>query len=303
MTLNQLKYAVVIAGEHSLNDAAKKLFISQPSLSNAIHSLEQEVGISIFNRSRTGVTVTREGVEFIGYARQVLEQYELLDARYISRREVRKKFSVSTQHYTFAVQAFIETMNYFGMDSYEFEIFEDKTFTVIENVKNHKSELGVLYLNEFNQSVLGKLFQEYGLVFHPLFDCGLYVYLWKGHPLADRKLIALEDLMDYPCLSFSQGEHNSFYFAEEVLSTYQYKKLIKASDRATLLNLMVGSNGYTLCSGIICEELNGSDYAAVKLDSQERMTIGYLSWKDAHISEIGKKYIEEIEKFRDKAML
>lgn len=303
MTLNQLKYAVVVAGEHSLNDAAKKLFISQPSLSNAIHSLEQELGFNIFNRSKTGVTVTQEGVEFIGYARQVLEQYELLDARYISRREVKKKFSVSTQHYTFAVNAFIETMNYFGMDRYEFGIYEDTTYQVIDNVKNHKSELGILYINEFNQSVLGKLFQEYGLVFHPLFDCGLYVYLWKGHPLADQEQITMEELMDYPCLSFDQGEHNSFYFAEEVLSTYQYKKIIKASDRATLLNLMVGSNGYTLCSGIICEELNGSDYAAVRLDSQEQMTIGYISRKDAQISEIGKKYIEEIEKFRDKAML
>ena len=303
MTLNQIKYSVTVAGENSLNDAAKKLFISQPSLSHAIHSLEQEIGYSVFNRSKTGITITPEGAEFIGYARQVLEQYELLDARYISRREVKKKFSVSMQHYTFAVNAFIQTMNQFGMDAYEFEIYEESTYTVIENVKNRKSELGVLYLNDFNRTVLGKLFSEKGLEFQPLFDCGLYVYMWKGHPLADRKIIAIEELMEYPCLSFSQGEHNSFYFAEEVLSTYHYRKIIKASDRATLLNLMVGSNGYTICSGIICEELNGFDYVAVKLDSQDQMTIGYISRKDARISEIGKKYIEEIEKYQDKAML
>ncbi len=303
MTLNQLKYVVVAAGQNSFNDAAKTLFISQPSLSNAIHSLEQELGFCIFNRSKTGITPTPEGMEFIGYARQVLEQYELLDARYINRREIKKKFSVSTQHYTFAVDAFIKTMNYFGMDSYEFEIYEDTTYTVIENVKNLRSEVGVLYLNEFNQGVLNKLFHEYDLVFHPLFDCGLYVYLWKGHPLANHKCIALEELMEYPCLTFSQGQHNSFYFAEEVFSTYQYKKKITASDRATLLNLMVGSNGYTLCSGIICEELNGSDYTAVKLDSQEKMTIGYISRRDARVTEIEQKYIEEIRKFKDRAML
>lgn len=302
MTLNQLKYAVVVAGENSLNDAAKKLFISQPSLSNAIRSMEQEIGFAVFNRSKMGITVTAEGMEFIGYARQVLEQYELLDARYISRREVKQKFSVSMQHYTFAVNAFIETMNQFGMDNYEFEIYEDTTYAVIENVKNRKSELGVLYLNDFNRTVLGKLFEEYGLEFHPLFDCGLYVYMWKGHPLADKKLIRIEELMDYPCLSFSQGEHNSFYFAEEVLSTCHYRKLIKASDRATLLNLMVGSNGYTICSGIICEELNGPDYVAIKLDSDEQMTIGYISRKDAYMSELARKYIEEIERFREKAM-
>lgn len=302
MTLNQLKYAVAVAGEHSLNDAAKKLFLSQPSLSNAVGSLEKELGFSVFNRTKSGITVTAEGEEFIGYARQVLEQYELLDARYISRRAAKKKFSVSMQHYTFAVDAFMEVMRRFGMDSYEFEIYEDTTYAVIENVKNRRSELGILYLNDFNEKVLQKLFAENGLEFQPLFDCGLYVYLWKHHPLADRRVIELEELQEYPCLSFAQGTHNSFYFAEEVLSTYQYKKIIKASDRATLLNLMVGMNGFTICSGIICEELNGSEYAAVKLKSEEKMTIGYICGKDAHISEIGRGYLEEIKKYKNKAM-
>ena len=302
MTLNQLKYVVTVAGENSLNDAAKKLFISQPSLSNAVSALETELGFSLFNRTKTGITVTAEGEEFIGYARQVLEQYELLDARFINRRETKKKFSVSMQHYTFAVNVFMEVMRQFGMDSYEFEIYEDKTYEVIENVKNRRSELGILYLNEFNEKVLKKLFAENGLVFHPLFDCGLYVYLWKHHPLAERTVIELEDLQEYPCLSFAQGEHNSFYFAEEVLSTYQYKKIIKASDRATLLNLMVGMNGFTICSGIICEELNGSEYVAVKLNSDEKMTIGYICAKDTHISEIGACYLTEIQKYKEKAM-
>ena len=206
------------------------------------------------------------------------------------------------QHYTFAVNAFMEVMRKFGMDSYEFEIYEDRTYEVIENVKNRRSELGILYLNAFNEKVLKKLFAENGLVFHPLFDCGLYVYLWKHHPLADRTVIDLEDLQEYPCLSFAQGEHNSFYFAEEVLSTYQYKKIIKASDRATLLNLMVGMNGFTICSGIICEELNGSEYVAVKLRSDEKMTIGYICAKDTHISEIGACYLTEIQKYKEKAM-
>ena len=303
MTLMQLKYAICAAGETSFNDASKKLYISQPSLSNAIKGLEQEIGIEIFNKSKTGISLTVEGEEFIGYARQVLEQYDLLDARYISRKEAKKKFSVSTQHYTFAVNAFIETIHQYGMDAYEFEIYEETTHTVIENIKNRKSELGILYLNHFNEKVLQKLFREYNLEFHPLFDCGLYVYMWKGHPLAGRERIDLEELMDYPCLSFAQGTHNSFYFAEEVLSTAPYRKIIKASDRATLLNLMVGVCGYTLCSGIICEELNGSDYVAVKLNEQEMMSIGYITRKDSNISEIGKSYLLALEKFGEKAML
>lgn len=302
MTLVQLKYAITVAGQHSLNDAAKILFISQPSLSAAIRSLEKEIGFDIFIRSKNGITVTAKGAEFIGYAKSVMEQYELLDAKYISQTGAKKTFSVSMQHYTFAVNAFVELVKQFGMDEYEFEVHETKTYEVILNVKNHKSEIGILYLNEFNQNVLNKLFAEYDLQFQPLLECGIYVYMWKGHPLADREKIALEELEEYPCLGFAQGEHNSFYFAEEVLSTYQYKRFIRANDRATLLNLMVGLNGFTLCSGIICEELNGAEYCAVKLKSEEKMMIGYISRKDAPISPIGQKYLEEIAKYKEKTL-
>ena len=303
MTLTQLKYAICAAGEHSMNDAAKKLYISQPSLSGAVASLEKELEIQIFSKSKTGISLTAEGEEFIGYARQVLEQYELLEAKYVTQKEMKQKFSVSLQHYTFAVQAFIETIKQYGMHDYEFEIYEEKTHRVIENVRNCKSELGILYLNDFNRQVLQKIFAEYRLEFHPIFDCGLYVYMAKTHPLARKKRIELEELMEYPCLSFSQGEHNSFYFAEEVLSTVPYKKLIKASDRATLLNLMIGIQGFTICSGIICEELNGADYVAVRLNSSEKMTIGYLTRKDMHISKIGMDYLAALEKFKYRVML
>lgn len=302
MTLVQLKYAITVAGENSLNDAAKALFISQPSLSSAIRSLEKEIGFDIFIRSKNGIVLTTKGAEFIGYAKSVVEQYELLDAKYISQTEVKKTFSVSMQHYTFAVSAFVELVKQYGMDEYEFEIHETKTHEVIDNVKNHRSEIGILYLNDFNRNVLNKLFAEYDLQFQPLLQCGIYVYMWKGHPLADRKELSLEELEEYPCLGFAQGEHNSFYFAEEVLSTYQYKRFIRANDRATLLNLMVGLNGYTLCSGIICEDLNGKDYCAVKLKSDEKMTIGYISRKDAPISAIGEKYLEEIAKYKNKSL-
>jgi hypothetical protein len=191
----------------------------------------------------------------------------------------------------------------FGMDEYEFAIHETKTYEVIEDVKDFRSEIGILYVNEFNRKVLEKLFHESDLEFHEILKCGIYVYMWKGHPLAKRTKITLKELENYPCLSFEQGSYNSFYFAEEVLSTYDYKQLIKANDRATMLNLMVGLNGYTLCSGILCEELNGSDFCAVKLDSNEVMTIGYLSRKNVAISPLGKKYLEEIEKFQDKGLL
>ena len=296
MTLTQLKYVITIADTHSMNEAARTLFISQPSLSQAVRELEEEIGIILFNRSNRGVKITPEGEEFLGYARQVTEQCWLLEDRYIEKKNSKKRFSVSMQHYTFAVKAFVEMVKQFGMDEYEFAVHETKTYEVIENVKNFRSEIGILYLNDFNRAVLTKLFQESELEFHAIIDCGIYVYMWKGHPLAGKEEIALEELDDYPCLSFDQGINNSFYFAEEVLSTYAYKRLIKANDRATLLNLMVGLNGYTLCSGIICESLNGSDYCAVKLKSEETMTIGYLKRKGVALSPLGQKYLEEIRK-------
>lgn len=302
MTLTQLKYVVTVAGEKSMNEAAKKLFISQPSLSTAIRELETEIGIEIFRRTSRGIVVTPEGEEFIGYARQVTEQCELIETKYVQKEKVKRKFGVSMQHYTFAVNAFVEMVKQFGMEKYEFAVRETKTYEVIEDVKNFKSEIGILYINEFNQKVLNKLFNEYELEFHELLRCSIYVYLWKGHPLAQQQEITLEELADYPCLSFEQGNYNSFYFAEEVLSNYQYKQLIKANDRATLLNLMVGLNGYTLCSGIICEELNGSEYCAVKLKSEEIMSIGYLKRKGIALSELGQKYVEELSKYKDKAL-
>lgn len=302
MTLAQLRYAITVAGASSMNEAARKLFISQPSLSAAIKELEEEVGVELFKRTNREISVTLEGEEFIGYARQVVEQYNLIESKYILKENTKKKFGVSMQHYTFAVKAFVEMVKQFGMDEYEFEIHETKTYDVIENVKNCKSEIGILYLNDFNKKVLTKLFHESAVEFHELLKCHIYVYLWKGHPLASKEEISLEELEEYPCLSFDQGNNNSFYFAEEVLSTYDYKRLIKANDRATFLNLMIGLNGYTLCSGIMCEELNGSDYCAIKLKSDEIMTIGYIARKGVQVSPLGKKYLEEISKYKDKAL-
>lgn len=299
MTLSQLKYVITVSDAKSMNEAAKLLFISQPSLSVAIKELEEELGIQLFLRNSRGIIITPQGEEFIGYARQVVEQYNLIEARYIDKDQLKKKFAVSLQHYTFAVKAFVELVKRFGMDEYEFEINETKTYEVMQDVKNFKSEIGILYLSSFNEKVLRKLFKEYNLEFKEILQCEIYVYMWKNHPLSQKEEIVLEELKEYPCLAFGQGSNNSFYFAEEVLSTYDYKRLIKANDRATLLNLMVGLDAYTLCCGIICEELNGTDYCAVKLKSDEKMSIGYLKRKGMVLSELAKEYLEEVSKFTD----
>ncbi|MBQ7067259.1 MAG: LysR family transcriptional regulator [Lachnospiraceae bacterium] len=302
MTLQQLRYAVAIADHKSMNKAAAELFISQPSLSNTIKDLENEIHIEIFSRSNRGIVITPEGEEFLGYARQMLDHYRLIEERYVENTVSRKKFSVSMQHYTFAVEAFIQMAKKFDMEEFEFAVHETKTSEVIENVRLNKSEIGILYRNEFNEKFIDKILRENDLEFIPLFDCEIYVYMSKGNPLAKKPVIDFDDLQHYPCLSFEQGDNNSFYFAEEVFSTYDYRQIIKADDRATLLNLMVGLNGYTLCSGIICAELNGDEYAAVPLNTNETMTIGYIKHRRMPLSVLGEKYIEELMKYRERVL-
>lgn len=301
MTLQQLRYVTAIAAAGSLNEAAKQLFITQPSLSGSIKELEKETGFELFIRSNRGIKMTPEGEEFLGYARQVCEQYTLLEEKYMGKKS-KKKFSVSMQHYTFAVKAFMEMAKQTGMEEYEFAVYETKTHEVIENVKTFRSELGILYITDFNRQIVKRILTENNLEFTELFQCDTYVYLWAGHPLANEEAISMEQLQEYPCLQFDQGKNNSLYLAEEMKSTFQYPKVIKANDRATMLNLMVGIEGYTLCSGIICEELNGQDYRAVPLKESEKMTIGYIKRKGSNISETGQIYIDELLKYQNNVL-
>lgn len=301
MTFQQLRYVVAVADSKSINKAAESLFITQPSLSNALKELENELGITIFSRNNRGIEITPDGEEFLGYARQMLEHYELIEERYAAGNR-KRKFSVSMQHYSFAVDAFIQLVKEFGMDEYEFAVHETRTSEVIDNVRIQKSELGIIYMNEFNSKVISKILHEDELEFVPLFECSIYVYLSKTNPLAEKKIISFDDLADYPCLSFEQGDKNSFYYSEEVLSTLEYKRIIKADDRATFLNLMKGLNAYTLCSGIICQDLNGDDYTAVPFDTDEKMQIGYIKKKRMPLSRLGEKYVSELMKFQNRVL-
>lgn len=298
----QLHYIITISETGSLNKAAELLYVSQPSLSNAVKELEKEFGITIFNRSGKGVTLTNDGMEFLLYAKQIYGQYESVMEKYGKGGSYKKKFAVSTQHYSFAVKAFVDMVKQFDMSKYEFAIRETRTGEVISDVSTLKSEIGVLYLSDFNRKSMMKLFSSANLEFHHLIDCQAYVYMWKNHPLAKESFICFEQLDDYPCLSFEQGDNGTFYFAEEILSTNEYSRTIKANDRATMLNLMVGLNGYTLCSGIICEELNGGDYIAVPFKDDEQnhnsiMEIGYVIRKNTILSKMGKLYISAIKNY------
>jgi DNA-binding transcriptional LysR family regulator len=305
MTIQQLHYAITISEIGSLNRASEVLFVAQPSLSSAMRELEKELGITIFHRGGKGVTLTNDGAEFLQYARQVVTQYDRLQEKYGKNGTLKKKFGISTQHYSFAVKSFVELVKQFDTQEYEFAIRETKTREVIGDVSSSKSEIGILYLSDFNRKAIEKILRSNQLEFHSLIRCEPSVYLWKGHPLAGKELIRMEDLADYPCLCFEQGPSESFYFSEEIMSTSEYLRLIKATDRASMLNLMVGLNGYTLCSGIICEELNGPEYVTVPFEPDERniggaMEIGYILKSSMILSTVGQLYIQELEKYLSK---
>lgn len=302
MTLLQIHYALLIADVGSMNRAAELSFVSQPALTSTIHELEGEIGFPIFYRTNRGVTATREGIEFLRYARQVWQQYEVLEGKFSNKATQKRRFSVSTQHYSFVAKAFVETVKRFDTLQFEFSILETRTAEVIQNVRELRSDIGILFRSDYNRQVVDKLLRMDDIEFHKLIECNAYVYMWRRHPLAGQSSVTLEQLQDYPCLSFDQGQQGSGFLAEEILAENEYPRTIIASDRATMLNLMVGLNGYTLCSGIICEELNGSDFVAVPYQGDEEhpnavMEIGYIKKKDYLFNEIAEAFLEECRRY------
>ncbi len=297
MTLQQLKYAVAVAECGNVTAASQKVFISQPSLTNAVHELEKEIGITIFSRTNKGVVVTNEGDEFLGYARQVLEQASLIEEKYLGKEQKRSRFSVTCQHYSFAVNAFVDVIKQFGGTEYDYTLRESRTSKIIDDVSRLKSEIGILYMNKSNSEVISKLLKKNDLVFSELFTAKPHVFISKTSPLAKKERITLEDLKPFPYLTYEQGEYNSFYFSEEPLPDIDHKLNIKVSDRATLFNLLIGLDGYTVCSGVIDSELNGINIIARPLELDDFMRIGTVTHKSVVLSRYAQAYIAALKKY------
>ena len=297
MTLLQLKYVVEVAQTGNITEAAKRLYLSQPSLTNAIRELEKEMQITIFCRTNRGVTVTNEGDLFLSYARQVLEQTDLLTEKFTGKGAGSRHFSVSCQHYSFAVNAFVDVIREYGGKQYDFVLRETQTHEIIEDVSRLKSEIGILYTSSKNEEVIMKFIRQSDLLFEELFVAKPHVFLSSRHPLATKATLSIEDLEDYPYLSFEQGEYNSFYFSEEILSTLDRRKNIKVRDRATLFNLVIGLDGYTVSSGVISRKLNGANIIAVPLLVEEYMRIGTIRQKNMPLTQYGESYMKALKKY------
>ena len=297
MTLQQLKYIVQIVKYGSITMASQKLYITQPSLSKAVFELEQEMGITIFLRSNRGVILSEEGTKFLSYARQVVEQAELLEQTYKYSEPIRRVFAVSSQHYAFAVNAFVALVKEYNQDKYEFSLRELRTNDIIEDVYTQRSELGILFLSKFNREVILHILKNKDLQFVSEFTATPHVFVSRKNPLADRKTVTRSDLTNYPRLTYDQGMNNSFYFSEELHSTDESPKSIVVSDRATLFNLLIGLNGYTISSGILSSDLNGTDIISIPLESDEIMEIGYIHSIDRPLSQITLRYLEHLRTY------
>lgn len=296
MRIQQLHYIVKIVETGSMNEAAKQLFITQPSLSNAVRDLEREMGIKIFIRNPKGITLTKDGVEFLSYARQILEQTALLEERYKSKDTNRELFSVSSQHYAFVVNAFVSLLKGADMSRYELFLRETRTYEIIDDVKNFRSEIGVLFLNSYNRDVLTKMFDDNRLTYTSLFQAHPHIFVSQDNPLANRDIVTMKDLEDFPYLSYDQGIHNSFYFSEEIFSQIPHKKSIVVSDRATLFNLLIGLDGYTIATGILNSNLNGDNIVSIPLDVEDMIDIVYIRHEKANLSKMGERFIDYLLK-------
>lgn len=297
MTLQQLKYVITISKSGSMHTAADELFITQPNLSKAIKDLELEMGITIFNRTNKGVLLTDDGTKFLSYARQVVEQANLLEDIYKNKESIKRIFAISSQHYGFVVNAFVKLVETLGKDTYEFSLRECKTYDVINDVKDGRSELGVIYFSRFNSEIMKKVISSNGLSYEFLFEAKPHVLLSKNHPLANKERLTLDDLDAYPRLSYDQGLNNSFYYSEEPHALESVSKAIVVSDRATLFNILIGLNGYTISSGMISSSLDGNNIISIPLETDEVMNLVYIYDSDKPMKEITKQYLAILREY------
>ena len=296
MTLQQLKYVTEVADRGSISETAKALFIAQSTLSAAIHELEEEIGTALFFRTSPGILTTPEGHEFLGYARQVVQQAALIEDKYIAHAQPRQRFAVSSQHYSFTSSAFVELVHDYAGESYEFIFREGRTYDTIMDVSHFRSDLGIIYLSGFNEAVINKTLKEGNLFFRELLTAKPHIFVGKTHPLAGNRIVTLEDIEPFPCLTYEQGEQNSFYYSEEILSILHHEKSIKVTDKSAIVNLMIGTDGYTISSGMYPSYLRGEEIITIPLDVNEIIRIGVITHKDHRMSFLAGKYMEILER-------
>ena len=300
MNITQLKYVLEVAASSSIRQASTNLYVSQPALSASIRDIEEELGILIFERTNKGISLTDDGREFLNYAKKAVGQYEILEDRYLFKDSDKEKFSVSTQHYNFAIKAFTNVIRETNPEKYVFSIHETKTKEVLDDVATLKSEVGIISFSGSNETLVKKVFRDYQLEFTPLMSRDTYIYVWKNHKFAGKKDISIDEMRDYPCVSFDQSNDGNFYITEEAMADYSFDKMIKSDDRATTMEIIAELGGYSVGSGMLSNDdaiLKG--LVAVKMKEEDPITIGYIIRKGSTLSKYGEKYVKELIKYKE----
>ena len=290
MTIQQCEYVIEVAKSGSFTEAAQALFVAQTTVSLSIKALEEELDIKIFDRSNKGVIVTAEGAEFIKYASQLVTQAKFIAQRYVKKEE-NNRIIISSQHYDFVADAFGRFLKQTDNDSFSFSIKETRTYDVIDDVENARSDVGIIAIKDDNDKLMERFLSSKKLMFSKLIKTVPHVFIRKDHPLSSKKSIGFEDLKKYPFISYEQGEHNLSFFIEELSDTVEAKKHVEITDRATLMNLLLLTDSYTIGTGIMPSQLNGDTIISVPLQSEEVYLIGYIIKKNAVISEYTKRFI------------
>ena len=294
MTIQQCKYVIEIAKSGSFNEAGKQLFVAQSALSSSIKQLEKELGIKIFERSKNGVRLSMEGAEFVRYAEQLVDRSDFIQNRYGGFADY-KKLHIATQHYDFVAEAFCKFLTSTKEKKYDFSIRELKTYQVIYEIEKAFCDVGILAIKDNDFDVMTRYLDNKGIVFNEFLQSPPHVYVRKEHALAKRKQISYDDLIDYPYLSYEQGARNSSFFTEELVDGFKANKRVTISDRATLMNVLLTTDSYTVGTGIMPSALNGGKIVGIKIASQSFYRIGYVLRKGESVNELTTAFIRELE--------
>ncbi len=297
MTIQQCRYILEIVKQGSFNEAAKAMFVAQTSISGAVKSLEEELGIKIFERSNKGVFLTDDGAELVRYAKQLVSNADYITERYGGPARI-SKISISSQHYDFVAEVFGHFLSENAEGDFDFSIREVETVNVIDDVEKSFSDVGIIAIKDTDMDIMERLLAGKKIEFKSLFKTPFHVYIGKNHPLSSNSIITFSELSEYPYITYEQGGHNSSMFTEEFSDKINSSKNVRITDRATLMNMLFITECYTIGTGTMnYSKLSGGNILSVPLDTSGEYIIGYIVRRDKNLSTLVRKFVDELAQF------
>ena len=297
MNIQQLRYVVAIANSGTFREAAEKMYVSQPSLSISVRDLEKELGFKIFRRTSSGTFLTRRGMEFYEKAQDVVKGFDIFQNQYASPEEEKKEFSISSQHYDFLPPLMTEfSIRY--PENKNFRIFESTTVQILDEVAQGHSELGIIYLNRQNTKGIMQRVDKLGLEVVDLIPFHTHIYLRKGHPLAKKKKLVMEDLAQLPTVRFTQEKDEYLYYSENFVDTSSSSQMFNVTDRATLNGILERTDAYATGSGFLdSQSVNGITVIPLEDNLDNKMV--YVKREEMDLSPVAEKFVEVMVEYFD----